>query len=49
MQITYVLMGPAPKCRAIGCSRKTSAPHGYCFQHADMRLHPKFSHPKEKP
>lgn len=26
----------APKCKAIGCNRKTRADHGYCFQHSDF-------------
>ncbi len=26
----------APECKAIGCSRRTRHPTGYCFQHTQM-------------
>lgn len=32
--ITYTTR--APKCKAQGCNRRTKAPHGFCWQHADM-------------
>lgn len=29
----------APECLAVGCTRRTNAPTGYCFQHTDMAPH----------
>lgn len=29
----------APKCKALGCTRRTRREQGFCFQHFDMAPH----------